>query len=320
MASIRQLKLWTVLKETYKEWMDRDPFRESAIIAYYSIFSLPGLFVVIVTLAGFFFGRDAVNQHIISQITSSMGQDTAQQIQNIISQQESQTNTRSIWGAVIGIATLLLGATGVFAQFQKSLNNIWEVKADTSKSGIWQVVKVRLFSFGLIVSIAFLLMISLLISTMLTAFGDWLSGQFSESFVIILKVVNFVISLAILTLLFALMLKVFPDAKIKWKDVWIGSIVTAILFIIGRFALSLYFAKANPATAYGAAGSIIIILLWVSYSSMIVFFGAEFTRQYANIHSGGAAPAEHAVKEKPCEDEKKSSEPEPRRQVQRAGR
>ncbi|HEX2974334.1 MAG TPA: YihY/virulence factor BrkB family protein, partial [Bacteroidales bacterium] len=285
MASIiKRLKLWTVIKKTYKEWMDRDPFRESAIIAYYSIFSLPGLFVVIVTLAGFFFGRDAVNQHIINQITSSMGQDTAQQIQNIISQQERQTETRSIWGAVIGIATLLLGATGVFAQFQKSLNNIWEVKADTSKSGIWQVVKVRLFSFGLIVSIAFLLMISLMISTMLTAFGNWLSGQFSESLLIILKVVNFVISLAILTLLFALMLKVFPDAKIKWKDVWIGSFVTAILFIIGRFALSMYFAKANPATAYGAAGSIIIILLWVSYSSMIVFFGAEFTRQYANIH------------------------------------
>jgi membrane protein len=183
------------------------------------------------------------------------------------------------------------------------LNFIWEVKADTSKSGIWQVVKVRLFSFGLIVSIAFLLMISLLITTMLNAFGDWLAGKFSESLLVVLKIANFIISLGILTFLFALMLKVFPDAKIKWKDVWIGSFVTSLLFIFGRFALSLYFAKANPATAYGAAGSIILILLWVSYSSMIVFYGAEFTKQFADIHSGGAAPAEHAVKEKPNRDE-----------------
>jgi membrane protein len=257
---------------------------------------------VIITLAGIFFGRDVVNEHIVTQITSSMGQETSDQIQNIIKQQETQTSKASFWGAIIGVATLLLGATGVFAQFQKSLNNIWEVKADTSKSGIWQVVKVRLFSFGLIVSIAFLLMISLLISTMLTAFGDWLSSKFSESLLIVLKVANFAISLGIHTLLFALMLKVFPDAKIKWKDVWIGSFVTALLFILGRFGLSLYFAKASPATAYGAAGSIILILLWVSYSSMIVFFGAEFTRQYANIHSGGAKPSEHAVKDNPCED------------------
>jgi membrane protein len=302
MGKLKKLHLATIVKKSYKEWMAKDPFRESAAIAYYSIFSLPGLFVVIVTLAGIFFGRDVVNEHIVTQITSSMGQETADQIQNIIQQQESQTSKTSIWGAIIGIATLLLGATGVFAQFQKSLNFIWEVKADTSKSGIWQVVKVRLFSFGLIVSIAFLMMVSLLISTMLTAFGDWLSSQFSESLLIILKVVNFIISLAILTLLFAIMLKVFPDAKIKWKDVWIGSFVTSLLFILGRFALSLYFAKANPATAYGAAGSIILILLWVSYSSMIVFYGAEFTKQFADIHSGGAPPAEHAIKEKPDED------------------
>jgi membrane protein len=138
---------------------------------------------------------------------------------------------------------------------------------------------------------------------MLTAFGDWLASKFSESLLIILTIVNFVISLGILTILFALMLKIFPDAKIKWKDVWVGSFVTALLFVLGKFALSIYFGKANPASAFGAAGSIILVLLWVSYSSMIVFFGAEFTRQYADILSGGAAPADHAKKEKPCEDE-----------------
>ncbi len=294
-----KIKIFKIARDAYKEWMAKDPFRESAAIAYYSIFSLPGLFVVIITVAGIFFGRDAVNAHIVQQITSSLGGDTADQIQKIIAQQEDQTSKTSLWGALIGIVTLLLGATGVFAQFQKSLNFIWEVKTDTSKSGIWQVVKVRLFSFGLIVSIAFLLMVSLLITTMLASFGDWLSSQFSESLLIILAVVNFIISLAILTVLFALMLKIFPDAKIKWKDVWLGSFVTALLFVIGKFALSFYFGKANPASAYGAAGSIILILLWVSYSSMIVFYGAEFTRQYANVHSGGAAPSEIAKPDKP---------------------
>lgn len=298
-------QLVKITRNSFKEWNAKDPFRESAVIAYYSIFSLPGLFVVIVTLAGFFFGRDVVNEHLVNQITSSLGGDAARQIQDIIKEQQSQTSKASIWGAIIGIATLLLGATGVFAQFQKSLNNIWEVKADTSKSSIWLLIKVRLFSFGLILSIAFLLIISLMVSTLLAAFGDWLAAKFSDTLLVILTILNFIISLGILTLLFALMLKVFPDAKIKWKDVWVGSFVTALLFAIGKFALSFYFGKASPATAYGAAGSIILILLWVSYSSMIVFFGAEFTKQYADVHSGGAEPSEIAQpdkKEDDCKD------------------
>lgn len=297
-------KFFKIARDAYKEWMAKDPFRQSAIIAYYSIFSLPGLFVVIITLAGWFFGREAVNAQVMNQISSAMGQDTGKQIQNIIAQQQSQGSNTSIWGAIIGIVTLLLGATGVFVQFQKTLNIIFDVKADPKKSGIMQLVKVRLFSFGLIVAIAFLLMVSLLVTTMLTAFGDWLSSRFSESLLVVIKVVNFAVSLGILTLLFALMLKVFPDAKIKWKEVWTGAILTALLFILGRFALSLYFGKAHPGSAFGAAGSIILILLWVSYSSMIVFYGAEFTRKYIDSHSGGVKPADHAVKEDdPCKDD-----------------
>ncbi|HEX2922284.1 MAG TPA: YihY/virulence factor BrkB family protein [Bacteroidales bacterium] len=291
-------QLFRIVKLAFKKWFDKDPFRESAIIAYYAIFSLPGLFVLIITLAGFFFGRDVVNQHILDQISSAMGSETADQIKSIIQQQENETKKSSAWGAIIGIGTLLLGATGVFAQFQKSLNNIWEVKPDTSKSGILELLKVRLFSFGLILSIAFLMMISLMVSTLLAAFGDWLANQFSESLLVVLTVLNFIISFGFLTVLFAMMLKIFPDAKIKWKDVWVGSAVTSFLFIIGKFALSLYFGKANPASAFGAAGSIILVLLWVSYSSMIVFLGAEFTRQYADTHSGGAKPSEHATSNK----------------------
>jgi len=292
---LRDHNITTILKNTFIEWNSKDPFRESAVIAYYSIFAIPGLFVLIIAVAGLFFGREVVNNHIVNQITSSMGEDTAGQIQSIVASQTEEKS--SIWAAIIGIITMLIGATGVFVQFQKSLNTIWEVKADESKSGLWTLLRARLLSFGLIVSIAFLMMISLLISTLLAAFGGWLSSQFSESSLIVLRVVNFAISLGILTFLFALMLKVFPDAKIKWKDVWFGSFVTAILFIIGKFALSMYFGNADPASAYGAAGSIILVLLWVSYSSMIVLFGAEFTRQYANMHSGKPEPTEIARSE-----------------------
>lgn len=290
--------IFTVIKTALKEWWAKDPFRESAVIAYYSIFSLPGLLVVIITLAGYIFGRDAVNNNVTRQITNTLGADTAVQIQNMII--KANVSNNSIWATIIGVVTIIIGATGVFAQFQKSLNTIWEVKTDPSKSGIWSIVRVRLFSFGMIISIAFILIVSLVISALLSAFGNWLSGHFSDSFVILLQVINFIISLNILALLFALMFKFFPDAKIKWNHVWIGAMVTPFLFEIGKFGLGLYFGKANPGTGYGAAGSVILILLWVSYSSMIVFYGAEFTHAYANMYSGKVAPSEIAKTALPC--------------------
>jgi len=288
-------KVFTVLKNAFKDWLAKDPFHESAVIAYFAIFSLPGLLVVIITLAGYFFGREAVNNQVAAQFTSTMGAETANQIQDMIVQASKLKN--SVFATIIGIVTILVGATGVFAEFQKSLNIIWEVKLDTTKSGIWEIVKVRLFSFGLIVSIAFLLIVSLIISSLLSAFGNWLGSHFSDSFLLVLQVVNFILSLIILAILFALMFKILPDAKIKWKHVWIGSFVTAFLFEIGKFALGLYFGKANPGTGYGAAGSIILILLWVTYSTMIVFLGAEFTHAYAKMFSGKVAPTEIAKTE-----------------------
>jgi len=284
--------IYTILKKALAKWWAKDPFRESAIIAYYAIFALPGLLVVILTSAGYFFGNDAVNNHITAQFTSTMGADTAEQVQNIILQASEAKN--SVLATIIGIIIMIVGATAVFAQFQKSLNTIWEVKLDESKYGIWSFVRIRLFSFGLIVTIAFLLIVSLVISALLSALGSWLSGHFSETFFVALLLVNFILSFAILTVLFALMFKFLPDAKIKWKHVWIGSVVTAFLFDIGKFGLGLYFGKLNPGDGYGAASSIILIMLWVSYSSMIVFFGAEFTRAYADFISGRVAPSEIA--------------------------
>jgi membrane protein len=285
-------KILKILKKALKGWWAKDPFRESAVIAYYAIFALPGLLVVILTTAGYFFGNDAVNNLISAQFTSTMGSDTALQVQNIIAQAGKAKN--SLLATIIGVFVMFVGATGVFAQFQKSLNIIWEVKIDESKNGILSFLRIRLFSFGLIITIAFLLIVSLVISALLSAFGNWLSGHFSETFFVALQVVNFVLSFIILTVLFALMFKFLPDAKIKWKHVWIGSIFTAFLFGIGKFGLGLYFGKLNPEIGYGAAGSIILIMLWVSYSSMIVFFGAEFTRAYADFISGRVAPTEIA--------------------------
>ena len=289
--------IFVLSKSAFKQWYDKDPFRESAVIAYYSIFSLPGLLVVIITVAGFIFGRDAVNNNVGRQITNTLGADTAEQIQNMIV--SASVSNNSVWAAIIGVVTILIGATGVFAQFQKSLNNIWEVKTDPAKSGIWSIIRVRLFSFGMIVSIAFILIVSLVISALIAAFGNWLTGHFSDTFVILIQVVNILISLNILAVLFALMFKIFPDAKIKWRHVWIGAYVTAFLFEIGKYGLGLYFGKANPASGYGTAGSIILILLWVSYSSMIVFYGAEFTHAYATMFSGKVPPTEIAKPEIP---------------------
>lgn len=273
-----------ILKTAFKHWWSKDPFKESAVIAYYAIFSLPGLLMVIITVAGYFLGQEAVNGHIKTQITTAMGAETAQQIQNIIV--KASLSKKTVWATIIGLSTILIGATGVFVQFQKSLNTIWELELNPSKSGVLSVIKERLFSFGFIVAVAFILMVSLVVSAVLAAFGNWLVHYFSESLLIILLVLNFIFSLSTLMFLFACMFKFFPNAKIKWRHVWLGSFVTALLFEIGKSAMGLYFGKAQPDSGYGEAGSIILIMLWVSYSSMLVFFGAEFTHTYAELKEG----------------------------------
>ena len=283
--------LSVLFQATFKEWYRKDPFRESAVIAYYAIFSIPGLLVLIVTIAGYFFGKQTVNDNIIAQISSTMGADIALQIKEILTK-ESQAKA-TIWRSIIGITTILIGATGVFVELQKTFNLIWQVKV-VAKRGILPILKARLFSFGLILGIAFLLTISLVVSTALEAMSNWIKVDTSTFMITAFKIFNFLMSLAVISTLFGLMFKILPDAKIRWKHVWLGSIVTGLLFTIGKTALAFYFGKAEPASVYGAAGAIILMLLWVSYSSMIMFFGAEFTAAYANRYSGTIAPTEIA--------------------------
>jgi membrane protein len=288
-------KVGPLLKTAFKNWYDRDPYRESAIIAYNAIFALPGLLVVAMALAGYFFGADAVSGHLHRQITEAMGSGTADQVQAMIMM--SMKSRNSLWATIIGIAIIIFGATGVFVEFQKSFNIIWEVKASTAKSGIWTFLKTRLFSFGLILSIAFLLLVSLVVSSLLSALGAWIQQYWSESLLLVFQVLNLIFSLAIITILFAMMFKILPDAKIKWSSVWIGAFFTSLLFVIGKTALGFYFGNADPGSWYGAAGSIVLILLWTSFSSMIVFFGAEFTKVYSDYYYGAIPPNDIAVKE-----------------------
>ena len=296
MYKIKLNKIWLLLKITSKKWYDRDPFRESSVIAYNALFSLPGLLVVVVSLAGYFFGADAVSGRLHSQISEAMGNETANQIQGmIISANKSRD---SWWATVLGITTIIIGATGVFVQMQAYLNTIWEVKATASKSGILVFLKTRLFSFGLIVTVAFLLLLSLVLSSLLSAFGAWAVSRTYESLLILFQFLNFFFSLVVITLLFAFMFKILPDAKIKWSLVWVGAFFTAFLFVIGKSILGFYFGKVNPGSGYGAAGSVVLILIWSSYSSMIVFFGAEFTKAYADYYYGEVAASENAVKQK----------------------
>src|SRR5690554_5348141 len=296
-------EFWKMLKTAAIRWNTKDPWRESAIIAYYAIFSMPGLLLVIITLAGYFFGESEISGYVHDQIAEALGEDSAKQVQQVVD--TAYDEDQSLIATIIGIATILFGATGVFFQLQKSLNFIWDVKPDTN-AGIMQVILARLLSFGLILTIAFLLLISLVVTTVISAVFKFLLDYLPDYLFFISHVANFIVSLAIITLLFAIMFKYLPDAKIRWRTVWTGSVLTSLLFVLGKTGLGIYFGQANPGSGYGAAGFIILILLWTSYSSMILFFGAEFTRTYSDFRFGGRVqPARHATKDKKAEIIKK---------------
>ena len=283
--------LFSLLKETFTEWNDDDPFRMSAAMSYYAIFSLPGLLMIVVTVAGYFGSGKDVEKEIESQIGEMIGPDAASSIQAMIENASASTNLT--WSTIIGIATLIFGATGVFYQLQQSLNQVWEVEVK-KEEGIKKVLLDRATSFGVILVIGFLLLISLVLTAALSALSDYITQHISDYLIYVFYVAEFLVSYAIITLLFAMIYKILPDVEIKWKTVWVGALVTAALFVIGKFALGIYFGNSDPASAYGAAGSLILILLWVSYSCLILFFGAEFTQVYARRYGHNIVPSSHA--------------------------
>ena len=288
-------QLGGLFKKTYQLWSEREPFNNAIIIAYYTIFSLPGLLVIIINLAGYFFDSGEVTSTISSQVGGMMGGNTAKDVEMIVT--ASSKNEGTTLSSILAVATLLFGATGIFYQTQQILNKMWEVKPNPQKTKqkLVKLVRDRVFSFGLILVVGFLLLVSLVLSAGLTALSGWIAAHVSEALVPIFKVLDIVVSIGIVTLLFAAMYKFLPDAKIDWSDVWIGAFVTAVLFVLAKFLLGLYFGNTDPASAYGAAGSIILIMLWVSYAGMILLFGAEFTQVYANRFGHKVVPAEGAV-------------------------
>ncbi len=284
----------SLLVDTYKEWMADEPFRLSAIVAYYAVLSLPALMVIILNAVGSIWGTDIVQGELTEEFTAALGADTAKAIEDMIA--ESSNEKRNLVSTIIGIATLIYGATGVFYQLKISLNQIWAIKPDTS-APVKKIVIDRARSFAFILVIGFLLLISFIMTTALTALSNFITSHLPKVLLYLAYAIDVLVSVGIISLLFALMFKYLPDAKIEWKTVWKGALLTAILFAIGKLLLSLYFAQMDPGSTYGAAGSVVLILLWASYSCLILFFGAEFTKVYAVRYGHGIRPSEIAVKE-----------------------
>ena len=266
-----------LLLKTYHAWMEKEPFQISAIIAYYAILSLPGLLILILELVGGIWGKEIVQGELFAEISSAMGPETAQSIQEMIKDQGSQQT--SLIATLLGIGVLIYGATGVFYQLQNALNEIWEAKPKYTNEFI-STLFMRLKGFGFIIIIGFLLLVSFVLTSLLSAFSTQLSRLLPDGMLELGFVLDLILSLGFIYLLFGAMFKYLPSTHVRWKAVKVGAALTAVLFLLGKYALAFYFGKAEPGSTYGAAGSIILVMLWVSYSSLIVTFGAQFTKIY----------------------------------------
>ena len=285
------IKLFLFLKQTYLSWDKNDPWAKSAVIAYYALFSLPSLLMITVHIAGIFYGPEAVQGKITEEIGGLIGQGSAKAIETMIA--NATIENSSIFTISIGIGMLIFSATGVFFQLQKALNDIWSVRA--KEEGFVNILKRRATSFGLVLAIGLLLLIALVISAAISAVSNYLSAYYSEASSVVVTILNFIISEVFITALFASIFTILPDVKIKWKTTLLGAIFTSFLFLIGKYILGFYFSQANPASVYGAAGSVVLILLWVYYTCLILFFGAELTVNWALHRNIQITPTKHAI-------------------------
>ena len=292
--------LWHILKKSFKGFSDDRVTTLSSSLAYYTVFSMAPLLIIIISLSGIFLGQEAAQGKIYAQLANFIGSNTASQLQEMI--KNASLTGKSELAAIIGIATLLVGATTVFAQIQDSINFIWGLKPKPKK-GWLKLLKNRFLSFSVIIGLGFLLLVSLSISALIDGFSNSLKTHFPDVAVVIFYIINVIITLVITTLIFGAIFKVLPDAKIKWKDVIAGAIATAVLFMLAKFGISFYISKSNVGSTYGAAGSLVILLLWVYFSAMILYFGAEFTKAYAVEFGSDIYPDNYAVTTKTVEVE-----------------
>ena len=282
---------WETLKQTFKEWTDSDATRASASLAYYAIFSIPGLLIIIIWIAGNFFGEEAIRGEITNQFGSMMGADVAKSIEELIT--SALIDKQNIFMKVVGVFSLVFGATTIFFQLQKALNDLWDVQP-APKKAIVKFLLDRANSLGMILVIGFLLMITMVLSSAISLLNNFITFRLGLETYILMEIVNYVIGFILVVAVFAFMFKVLPDVEISWKSVWVGALLTAVLFTIGKMLLSLYFGELKPTSAFGKAGTIILIMMWINYSCMLIFFGAEFTKVYSIKKGYKIVPSRHA--------------------------
>lgn len=303
MAKVSPKGIWEVLKKSFSGFSDDKVMKLSASLAYYTVFSIGPMIIVIIYVAGLIYGREAAQGTIFGQIQGLVGAEAALQIQDMI--KNSAFNSGGNFALIIGIITLIIGATGVFAEIQDSINQIWNLKPKPKK-GWLKMLTDRLLSFSVIISLGFILLVSLLLNGVLDILMDRLQARFPNVTVVVVYIVNILITFSIISTLFGVIFKVLPDAVIKWKDVITGSMVTSVLFMLGKFAITFYIGSSDVGGTYGAAGSLVVLLLWVYYSSVILYFGAEFTKAYAAKYGGAIHPSKYAVWVKNIEVEQKN--------------
>ena len=290
----------TLFKLSYQDWKEDKASRLSAALAYYTIFSLAPMLLILIAVTGLFWSQDVVRSQVLSQIEGLVGAEGVAFVTDLLT--SANNPARDVFATIIGIITLLLGALGVFNELHNALNTIWEVKEEKTTGFVESIKKVifgRLLSFTMILGIGFLLLVSLVISAALSAVQETIGNAIPIS-EILLQIVNLIISIGVITVLFALIFKVLPDAEIAWRDVWFGACVTAIMFSLGKFLIGLYLGNSSVGSSFGAAGSLVLLLLWVYYSAQILLFGAEFTQVYANKFGSKIVPEGEEVAAQPA--------------------
>ncbi|MCH5718935.1 YihY/virulence factor BrkB family protein [Niabella hibiscisoli] len=297
-ATVRKRKaltlkgIWKVIKETFKGFSEHKVTKLSGSLAYYTVFSMGPLLVMIISLCGLFLKKEAVEGEVFSVLKGFVGADTAAQLQEII--KNASLAGKSKIAAIVGGVTLLLGATTVFGEIQDSINSIWGLKAKP-KRGWLKMLQNRFLSFSVIVSLGFLLLVSLTLSGIIEGISNALQARYPDVTVVVFYIINLLLTLVISAIIFAVIFKVLPDAKIRWRDVLAGAIVTAVLFILGKFGISVYISQTQVGSTYGAAGSLVVLIVWIYYSSIILYLGAEFTKAYAVEYGDDIHPNDYAV-------------------------
>jgi len=285
-------KLGNALLKSFKYFSEDKILKYSASLAYTTVFSMGPLLIVIIFLASFFYDREAAAGKIFFQMQEFVGKDAAKQLQTII--ENASISGKKTFAATIGIATLLVGSTAIFAEIQDSINSIWGLKAKPRK-GIWKMLRNRFLSFSVVISLGFLLLVSLAIATVIEGVSDRLTAQFPNVAVVFFYILNLIITFVITSGLFAVIFKILPDATTRWKDVLPGAIASGLLFMLGKFGISFYVSRSDVASTYGAAGSLVILLLWVYYSAIILYLGAEFSKAWAVQSGSHIRPNDYAV-------------------------